>query len=236
MLNIAICDDDVAFLNKVYNYVLGVCFNKNEEIKVDLCNDSNEFFEEVSDRKCRYDMVFMDVHFGGHNGVEIAKIIRSYNLDCEIIFVSKDPNYVFKSFETKPFDYLVKPLSKDVVKNVITRFDFYHNAATEEYFSFKVGKEEERVRLKSIYYFFSTGRKITLVADEDEFEFYQKLDDVEAILAENSFIRIHQSYLVNPLHINFLAKDNVVMENGEYLRVSRGKYKEAHEKYLDFMR
>lgn len=49
---------------------------------------------------------------------------------------------------------------------------------------------------------------------------------MEESLSEQSFFRIHKSYVVNLKHIRNIFKDTVTLENGEELPLSRHRSKE----------
>lgn len=70
----------------------------------------------------------------------------------------------------------------------------------------------------------------------------EKLSQCEERLKGRGFARIYTSYLVNMYHIRCLEKENVLLDNGEHLYVSRRKYPEVklmfenYIRHLDFMR
>ena len=76
-----------------------------------------------------------------------------------------------------------------------------------------------------------------LMENDKEYVFYEKLDDLERILADynNRFIRIHQSYLVNGRQIEQYLPGYVVMRNGDVLPVSRDKKGKITAFYMDFI-
>ena len=70
-----------------------------------------------------------------------------------------------------------------------------------------------------------------------QYVFYEKLDDLEKMLADynNRFIRIHKSYLVNGRQIEHYLPGHVMMRNGDMLPVSRDKKGRIMEFYMDFL-
>ena len=184
MLDVAICDDNYAHLEAIEQLIVTVLFDENE-LNIDLFDDDNEFAEVIKLRKCKYDIVFIDIHLEKYNGLQLADMIRKYNFECEIIFISADSSFVFDAFSYKAFDYLVKPVSITDVTKLFARYRYYHNSNTEEFFSFKSSGIENKVKISSIIYFYSNGRKITIVTDNRQLEFYSKLDDVEKLLIDN---------------------------------------------------
>lgn len=59
---------------------------------------------------------------------------------------------------------------------------------------------------------------------------------MEEALAEQDFVRIHKSYVVNLKHIRNIFKDTVTLENGEELPLSRHRSKELRQQFLTYMK
>lgn len=233
MLNIAICDNSI-YLEDIENSVVSALFNENE-LNIDLYDLEDELIETVKNSGCSYDMVFLAINSDDSKAFQIAEAIRNNNLQTELLFISDNADCVLHSFVYKPFDYIVKPFTVIKAKEIFERYNFYHNSQNEEYFSFKSGSYSEKIRLNSIHYFYSTGRKIVIVTESKEFEFYSKLDEVEQLLEYNTFIRIHQSYLVNFAYIKYIVHNDLVLENDDYLPISRNRLKEVKEKFMKFI-
>lgn len=49
------------------------------------------------------------------------------------------------------------------------------------------------------------------------------MDILTELLKEKGFIRIHRSYLANRQYIEYIKGNDIVMDNGEYLPLSRHK-------------
>jgi len=50
----------------------------------------------------------------------VAKSILSDNQDCFIVFITGYAKYALKSFSVHPYDYIVKPINKAKLKNLVT--------------------------------------------------------------------------------------------------------------------
>ncbi|MDN3921987.1 LytR/AlgR family response regulator transcription factor [Roseateles violae] len=64
------------------------------------------------------DLVFLDVHMPGLNGVEAARQIARRAL---IVFVTAYEQYALQAFEQGALDYLVKPLDEDRLADTVER-------------------------------------------------------------------------------------------------------------------
>jgi len=68
------------------------------------------------------DMAFLDIEMPGKTGLEIAEEIQKNNLHTKVIFISAHDHYAIKAIKTNAFDYLVKPVGLDDLKQAIVRY------------------------------------------------------------------------------------------------------------------
>lgn len=75
--------------------------------------------------------------------------------------------------------------------------------------------------------------KIFIVTENETFELYEKLNDIEKSLktCKVTFLRVHQSFLVNYNHISGQAYDFVVLDNGKKISISEDRRKTISEQY-----
>lgn len=107
----------------------------------------------------------------------------------------------------------------------INRGDFY--------FRYSYQRMNHKVLIRDILYFESNKRKVFIVMEENTFELYGKLNDIENSLkaCKVSFLRVHQSFLVNYKHIKGQSYDFVLMDNGKKISISEDRRKMISEQY-----
>jgi len=233
LFDIAICEKDSSQVDFLEKSIVKHLFD--EELNIDIYESGEELIEAYAANKCRYDLVILGTDLKTVTGFEVASALRERDASAEIVFVSDDSQGVFRSFEYRAFDFFVKPVSEERFSEMLERYKFYHSDRTEEYFSYKVSGVENRVKIKSIVYFCSNGRKIGIVTPNNSFEFYAKLDEVEKVVENPQFIRVHQSYYVNSRYIKYLLRNDIVLDNGEYVPISRNRIKAVREEYLKLL-
>jgi len=67
-------------------------------------------------------MIFLDLDLPGASGIEIARIIRNKKIESNIVFVTAFEQYAEEVKEFEPFDYLVKPLSPEILIQMLNRY------------------------------------------------------------------------------------------------------------------
>lgn len=115
-IKVVIVDDEIRALNRM-KILLGN-FDKIEIME--------QFYD--ADSAIKYiienepDIVFLDVEMPGKTGLEIADEINKNILHTKIIFVTSYDHYAIKAIKTYVFDYLLKPVGIDELKEAIERY------------------------------------------------------------------------------------------------------------------
>jgi DNA-binding LytR/AlgR family response regulator len=68
------------------------------------------------------DIVFLDIHMPKKNGFDLASALRLLNINSHIIFVTAYDQYAIQAFKHAAFDYLLKPINEDELRDTILRF------------------------------------------------------------------------------------------------------------------
>jgi DNA-binding NarL/FixJ family response regulator len=68
------------------------------------------------------DVVFLDVEMPRYNGLEVVKSIRAKNVFPTFIFVTGYDQYAIKAIRSEAFDYLLKPVDIDDLKESVGRY------------------------------------------------------------------------------------------------------------------
>lgn len=137
-----------------------------------------------------------------------------------------------ESFEVRPFQFLVKPVTDKIMEKCFK--SVYEDINSEDfYFRYSYQRMNHKVPIKDILYFESNKRKIFIVTEQEILELYGKLNEIEETLktCKISFLRVHQSFLVNYKHISGQSYDSVVMDNGQKISISEDRRKTISEQY-----
>jgi two-component system response regulator LytT len=214
MLKIAICDDE-----REARETLGFALEKLTENAPDRLvyefSSGQKAVRWLENHPGEIDLLFLDMEMKDLNGIQTAQAIREFDRNLMLAFVTGYENYVFEGYQTEAMDYLLKPVDMERLAAVLDRARSRLEKERERYFVFKNMDGIFRFSLEDIVLFYSQGRKVVVSAKNREYSFYEKLDQVE-----NSFVRIHQRYLVNPAYVEFIGRNSVRILDKE-LPISR---------------
>lgn len=231
MLNIAICDDDIQTTGQIEMLIEKIAKRNFVDIDIEVFWSGENLADAVAAGD-GYDIIYLDIEMNNEDGISTAKRIRKYDKNVLIIYVTSYENYMKESFAVRPFQFLVKPVSE---KQMETCF----MAAYEDinsgdfYFRYSYQRMNHKVLIRDILYFESSKRKVFIVTREETFELYGKLNEIENSLrvCKLSFLRVHQSFLVNYKYIKGQSYDFVVMDNGKKISISEDRRKLISEQY-----
>lgn len=231
MYKIAICDDENIICSEIERIILEYQ-NNVIPLEIDIYYSGEEFYRFLSEG-LQYDLIFLDIELIHMNGVTVGKKIRKELADdiTQIVYISAKQEYAMELFETRPLNFLIKPISKDNVINTLNKALSLANMG-EEVFKFKHGKNYYRIPVKDILYFESHNKMIKVVTVKKTDQFYGKISDIQKLLHSKEFTLIHKSYLINILYISEYRYESVKLTNGVELPISLPYRKETRQKLL----
>lgn len=82
--------------------------------------NANRAIELVTVKKP--DIIFIDIEMPIMSGFEIVEITRNMGLNPVVIFTTSKTQYAIKAIKFQAFDYLIKPVMLDELKETLIRF------------------------------------------------------------------------------------------------------------------
>ena len=228
MIRIAICDDDINYLDKIEEYVIKAGKEGDFEHRIFKSTDAREFLEEFENNF--YDIIILDIQMPEINGFDIAKEV---NKKSRIIFVSNFDEFVFKSFEYEPIYYVRKcELEKlvEIVKN-------FYQSNIRKSISFDT-PEMATIRLDydDIVYIEVVKNYIRINAvNGDSFIVRGPLKNIEDKLLDFDFCKINNGMILNLAYIDKIEENEVYLNKicgNVRLCVARSRLKELKVKFF----
>jgi two-component system LytT family response regulator len=193
-------------------------------------------------RKHKPDLVILDVEMPGMSGFDMLNKID--DLSFEIIFVTAHDRYSIEALRLSALDYLVKPVHKQDLRAAVDRAGHRrnHNLSKQIHTLMEFLKEKKHpvkqvalpsgdglvfVNVSEIVHCDSDSNYTSLHLLTGKSMLISKtLKDVEGLLPEEDFFRIHHSHLINLSHIKKYVRGNagyVIMSTGQNITVARNK-------------
>lgn len=222
MLNIAICEDEQAYSDRLILLLTEYLEKSAIEFNYKLYTDGKPIIEEITDGK-RFDIYFFDIKLEKSDGINTASLIRRYDSSAAVIFVTSIENRAVEGYSVSAFDYIIKSSLEDRLYSVLDRL-FSKRKAT----MISVQSDDGSVSLVSssdVLYIESDGRgtKVTLL--NNSIHSPLAVGKISEMLPQDRFIEIHKSIYVQISKIKRIDTDTIEMINEITLPVSRRKRK-----------
>lgn len=181
-----------------------------------------------------HDILFLDHQDA--DCLQYAQLVRDASTSASIVFFGKPPVDINRLLAYRP-SYLLTGSEPQALREALIRCR-NEQLRPLSYFPVKTRDVQMRIDHRSISCFESRQRIVLLHTEQQTLEFYGKLNDVFATLADDRFIRCHQSYIVNMEKVRLLDKANrlFVMQSGRTIEISKSHYKDVVEAFQAFSR
>lgn len=235
MLKIALCDDESLFLKRERSVLASFLEQEGIEFKIDKYMSGEALFDSPNGVS-EYDIVYLDVCMDVANGIEIAQRIRKLNEKIFIVFVSAYISYSVEGYVVDAIRYILKD-SDSFEDNIIESLKYMllckHKEEQTYRFNFMEGSID--IALNNILYVESSLHKVlfhTTGIPSKEYSMYGKLDEIDKVLNERGFCRIHKSFLVNLRFIEKIERYQLSLSDGKMLSIAKTRFPDVREAYL----
>lgn len=241
MIKIAICDDNVVFLN-VFNQIVGNCMRKyTSDFEISTVSNGNLLL--TKHKEYEFDIIFLDIDMPNLSGFDVARILRDEFSRCFIIFITNHSELVYESLDFQPFNFIRKncgiPIEESVNKiigKLIRLMKQNEKVILEDEISGR-----NAVYIKDILYIESDKHYVIYYVMKKELPIKMRgnISDLLEKYSVYDFVRIHKRYLVNLRFLSNIDNKNCEVTIGEVdkrLPMSRNYKHEVDEKYTMFLR
>lgn len=201
----------------------------------------------------RPELIFLDIELGDMTAFEMLERIDP--IDFQVIFTTSHDHYAIKAIRYSAVDYLQKPIGREELLAAIVRAEnsplrmireqvnqLAHHAlpksvlpekialTTSEGLIFKKIRDIIRCESDRMY-------TVVVMANGEKLLVSKPMGQLEEILEGQEFFRVHNSHLINMLHIRqFVRADGgyVVMEDGATVSVARNRKDDFLELFSRF--
>jgi two-component system LytT family response regulator len=212
------------------------------------CASGKEGIFAIKKHKPR--LIFLDVQMPLINGFEMLEMID--NIDFCIIFTTAHDKFAAKAFRISAIDYLLKPVDAEDLKasvhkaeekihssagaiNIQNLLDNIKKPAQQQKIALPNRDGYEFAQVNSILYCTAEGGYTKVIFnDKHSMLICRTLGDIEEMLPQEIFIRIHHSTIVNINGVTHYSRTDggyVVMNTKEKLMVSKARKEAMLERF-----
>jgi len=243
MTNIIIIDDEAHCINVLKNLI--------EKIPADYVitgTFTNPLLGLEFIKQQPPDLLFLDIEMPNLNGFAFLDTLQPIGFD--VIFTTAFSQYAVKAFRYSAINYLQKPITeKDIVKAFSywskrqkkisqKQWELLHdylgdNSQEQPKIALPIAGGYHIVSIKSIVRCQSDNNYTYIFCDdENKILISRTLKEIDGLLKDHGFFRVHQSHLINPNFVKAILKQgggSLIMVDDTEIPVSRQQGKKINE-------
>ena len=118
-MRIAFCDDEKECRGELA-HLLFEYTEKKTGYKINIAEfcTASALIKDVI-RNGGYDIYILDIVMPEMNGIELGKWLRNHGHEGKIIYLTSSEEYAIESYKVKAFNYILKPINKNVMNDTI---------------------------------------------------------------------------------------------------------------------
>lgn len=184
------------------------------------------------------ELVFLDIEMPVMNGFELLEAVPGLN--AAVVFVTAYNEFAIKAFRFNALDYLVKPVAFEELNAVIQKAGKKQALQADQLQLLRQQLKKGQITkiavpgqtgvvfvdLRDILYVEASGNYACLVLPDNRKLLISKtLKDIQEVLEEQQFLRIHRQYIINLNQVKHFNRNEglLTMINNAVLPVSRNQ-------------
>ena len=252
-IRIACLEDETPQAEALKENLLSFGDENNIKLRVDLYLSAEQFLFELDGKEqVPYDLLLLDISMGEMDGFSLAEKIREKDNSVRLAFLTSDPSRVFDGYEVGAFRYLLKPVTKEKIAEMMAAF-LVDREEDEAYVLLESGGENVKVLLSAVKYIEADGHYVDVVTDTETLRLHRNYRDVltqfisagrktetesaggaDGSGAENiAFVECHRGMSVNISRVDSIGKEELCLDDGTRLPVSRGCVKQVNSAFIE---
>ena len=212
--------------------------NFSEVSVLATCFDSTKAYDLI--QQYQPDFIFLDIEMPLLNGFDL--LAKFEHLFFDVIFTTAYDSYAIKAIKYSALDYLLKPIDKNDLTFAIDKIKNKHGSINKAQVQLATAVHNRQLPgtialptteglsftpVNDIVYCTADGSYTRLyMIDKCEILLSKTLGDVDELLLEYHFFRIHHSTLINLKQVKKYIRGEggeVIMSNGNRLMVARSR-------------
>lgn len=223
-MRIAVCDDNRQDACAIRDLLDG------QDVK--LYHDAESLLADVRQGGAEYDLYLLDIFMeNSMSGLELAQELRSANEEVVLCFVSTSDDFYREAYDLYAIQYLIKPVNRETMQRLLDKVEQIFIKNKEKMLPYSWRRSSGAIPYGKILYISSRKHVLSIRCTDGRIqESMGKLNDLERQICGDTFLRCHQSFIVNIYYVESMGGSNLTIA-GERIPVSRRYYAEVKKRY-----
>ncbi len=239
VFKIAVCDDDAAGLERAAALLKDYQENRPSlPASLSLFENGNRLLDALEQGN-DFNLYLLDVLMPGLNGIEVGKAIRRMGRDGAIVYLTASPDYAVDSYLTQAFFYLLKPVGRDQLFEVLDRAAAALRKRKTKAVVVNTSSGLRSIPLDDILYVERVGRFMRYYLAGGETVDSRAIrgsfrDAAAALLSDGRFALCGASFALGLHHVKFVEKNAALLDSGGQVPVSQSAYAGLKRAWMNY--
>ncbi len=206
-LSCMIIDDEPFAVNLLEEYISQVPYLQLQH----KCYNALEALALLEENKV--DLLFVDINMPQLTGMQMVSILPAGQL---YIFTTAYSEFAIESYEKDAVDYLLKPVTFErflkAVNKVLKLKKMPEAGEQDDIIFLKTGKAIVQLQYDSVFYIEGLKDYVLFHTSAGKHIVYKRMKELEECLPAQ-FSRVHNSYIVNRVHIQKIEDSQVAIQD-----------------------
>ena len=225
-MKIALCDDEKSYHGKILELIGQYRETKpGSTLLLSSFYSGKDLLNHV-DEYGGFDLYILDCIMPGMDGIELGAALRRRDDHGMLIYLTTSPDFALDSYRVDAFDYLLKPVDKELFFRILDKAFNDFSRARKEMFSVKTPDSIRILPIADIRYAERTGKQICYYMADDtiitSISFNGSFKDaVGDLLSYKGMLLVGASFVVNLAHVTQITKTEMLLTGKLHVPIPR---------------
>ncbi|MGL5415576.1 MAG: LytR/AlgR family response regulator transcription factor [Clostridium sp.] len=226
MIKIGIVDNDENVVTKIKKILEEKALEKDIHCMFSEFNNLKDI-NKLLQKKEHFDVIFLETEVSGENTIEFGEKIKKIDKNTEIIFLSDKMEYIFDCIDIGAFNFFLKPIDENArLSAQFERLLLEKFMDRVNFLAIKRNAGGVVVEISKILYIETMDKQLRVHYKDKFVDVNETMAVLEKRLSNSYFIRAHKSFLVNARHVRRVEKQDVHLDDGTIIPISRLRLKD----------
>lgn len=239
-MKIVICDDSMKDLISLEGLLEKYKqLNPTADFQVEKFSNSSALYKKIQTKELA-DIYILDILMSHTTGIDLGNAIRKSNSKNAIIYITSSDDFALDAFHIHAVRYLLKPVQEHLFFEALDYAFSYTEMTKSPMYPIKTKNGLLSVSCSSIEYIenasrmlnvhLTDGSMITSIFIRKSFE-----KELGELIYNRCFLQVHKSFLINLNYVKKLDGNNIIMNSGANIPVSKKNTANVKRQYLLFV-
>ena len=231
---VAICENETVQALLLEKVLEEYAAEQDIHFLVSIFESAEAFLFQYEEEK-NVDLILLDIQMNEMDGLTMAEKLRAVHDQVKIIFITGMTEHIGAGYRLEASDYLIKPIKKEQLFAVLKRI-LASVPQEERYLILSTEEGQVKIAVDSIICAEVSGRELTLTTTTRTHQLRWTMQELKNQLQDEAFVVPDRSWLVHCGHMERVGKNDILMDNGILVPVSRRNAKAVTQAFIEYYR